>query len=342
MTILLLASAVVLAFANGANDNMKGVATLYGSKTLSFRGALTLATLTTAAGSILSVVLAAGLAKAFSAKGLVPEEMLSPTFLAAAGAAAALTVLLATRLGMPISTTHALLGGMAGAGLAIAGTQVDSARFLSRFALPLVAGPLLSIGLAYSLNRLFGPFLAKLGQRGTIPDFEVPASPYSRPSQWKRTAGFALGASPVTTLHVISAGLVGLARGMNDTPKILGLLIGGSVLAPLNGALVITAAMALGGLLAARRVADTLALELTPLTPSQGLIANAATSVLVLSASLIALPVSTTHVSTGGIIGIGGASGTLRPRATAQVASAWLTTVPIAATFGALMIWGLA
>ena len=93
--------------------------------------------------------------------------------------------------------------------------------------------------------------------------------------------------------------------------------------------------------MAARRVAHTLALELTPLRPSQGLIANAATSLLVVSASLIALPVSTTHVSTGGIVGIGGAHGTLRLGATARVASAWLTTVPLAAALGAAIMWGL-
>ena len=122
----------------------------------------------------------------------------------------------------------------------------------------------------------------------------------------------------------------------------MGLLIGASVLAPIDGALLITAAMALGGLLAARRVADTLALGLTPLSASHGLIANATTSLLVLSASLVALPVSTTHVATGGIVGIGGARGTLRLGATAQVVSAWLTTVPLAAALGAAMMWGLA
>ena len=116
VTTLLLLCTATLAFANGANDNTKGVATLYGSGVLSFRGALALATLTTAAGSILSIFLAMGLARAFSAKGLIPDSLLTPTFLAAVGSAAAVSVLAATRLGMAISTTHVSAGGIVGIG----------------------------------------------------------------------------------------------------------------------------------------------------------------------------------------------------------------------------------
>ena len=96
---LLLAAALLLAFANGANDNTKGVATLYGSGVLSYRRALVLATLSTAVGSLASLPLAAGLVAAFSGKGLIPAELLEPSLLAAVALAAAATVLLATRLG---------------------------------------------------------------------------------------------------------------------------------------------------------------------------------------------------------------------------------------------------
>jgi PiT family inorganic phosphate transporter len=101
---LLLCATLLLAFVNGANDNFKGVATLYGSGALSYRAALALAAGSTAAGSIASVFLASGLAKAFSAKGLVPDALLTPSFLGAVGIAAASTVLAATRLGLPVST----------------------------------------------------------------------------------------------------------------------------------------------------------------------------------------------------------------------------------------------
>src|SRR5438445_1254084 len=102
MTLLVVVAVLFLAWSNGSNDNFKGVATLYGSGTTTYRKALAWATVTTLAGSLLTLVLAAGLVKTFSAKGLVPESTAaSPVFLGAAALAAALTVLIATVAGMP-------------------------------------------------------------------------------------------------------------------------------------------------------------------------------------------------------------------------------------------------
>ena len=96
---LLVASALLLAFVNGANDNLKGMATLIGSGTLRYRQALGLATASTALGSLSSILLATALLKVFSAKGLVPPEFLNVAFLAGVATAAALTVLAATARG---------------------------------------------------------------------------------------------------------------------------------------------------------------------------------------------------------------------------------------------------
>ncbi|MEQ1649813.1 MAG: inorganic phosphate transporter, partial [Hyphomicrobiaceae bacterium] len=97
---LLVLAAAFVAYANGANDNFKGVATLYGSGTTSFRTALWLGTAATLAGSVSSVFLADELVKAFSGKGLVPDTVLaSPQFLLAVALGAASTVMLATVLG---------------------------------------------------------------------------------------------------------------------------------------------------------------------------------------------------------------------------------------------------
>ena len=89
----LFAAALFLAYANGANDNFKGVATLYGSNAASYRTALTLATIATVAGSLASVFLAQTLIKAFSGKGLVPDAVAAtPEFLMAVALGAAITV----------------------------------------------------------------------------------------------------------------------------------------------------------------------------------------------------------------------------------------------------------
>jgi PiT family inorganic phosphate transporter len=120
MTIILLLvlAALLLSYANGANDNFKAVATIYGSTTLGYRAALALATGAQVAGSIASVLLAGALLKAFGGTGLVPDATVAdPRFLLAVGLGAAATVLLATRLGMPVSTTHVSTGAIFGIGL---------------------------------------------------------------------------------------------------------------------------------------------------------------------------------------------------------------------------------
>ena len=125
---LLIAAGLALAFANGANDNIKGVATLYGSAQLGYRPALALATASQLLGSLGSVLVAGALVRAFSGKGLVPPELLSTGMLTAVAIGAALTVGLATRVGLPISTTHAIVGALVGAGAVTAGASLEWAR----------------------------------------------------------------------------------------------------------------------------------------------------------------------------------------------------------------------
>src|SRR5205809_656119 len=124
LTIIVLIAIFVLAYANGANDNFKGVATLFGSGTTNYRRALVWATLATFLGSVTAIVWSQTLLKNFSGRGLVADELVSqPTFVAAVAVAAGLTVLLATATGMPISTTHSLVGALIGAAWA-AGSEI--------------------------------------------------------------------------------------------------------------------------------------------------------------------------------------------------------------------------
>lgn len=147
-------AALALAFANGANDNFKGVATLQGCGRASYRRALGLATLTTLAGSLSALVVATGLARRFSGRGLVPDAVVAePMFVLAVAVGAGATILLATRLGLPVSTTHALTGALLGAGLAVAGPgQVAFRALASSFVTPLLVSPLVALALAAVLR----------------------------------------------------------------------------------------------------------------------------------------------------------------------------------------------
>ena len=100
--------------------------------------------------------------------------------------------------------------------------------------------------------------------------------------------------SALTLGHLLSAGLVGFARGLNDTPKIVGLLVGIGTVSTMQGTIAVALMMAIGGLLARPpRRGDPLQQDHPPITPSQGLVGNLATSALVVGASRFGLPVST-------------------------------------------------
>src|SRR6266545_1924630 len=138
-----------LAYSNGANDNFKGVASLFGSQTCNYRTAISWATVTTFAGSIMSIFLAHGLLKKFSGKGIVPDHFVgSEYFLLAVAIGAGLTVIIATLTGFPISTTHALTGAIIGCGLVAVGSQVNLAALGKGFVLPLLLSPVLAIAVA--------------------------------------------------------------------------------------------------------------------------------------------------------------------------------------------------
>ena len=145
MTTLLLLSVCFLAYSNGANDNFKGVASLFGSRTTGYPTAITWATVTTFAGSVAAIFLAQALLKKFSGKGLVPDALAgSDYFLLAVAAGAGATVILATFTGFPISTTHALMGAMVGSGWG--GRRITGSAWSPR---PSVRSP----PLAYSTAR---------------------------------------------------------------------------------------------------------------------------------------------------------------------------------------------
>ncbi|MGH9457973.1 MAG: inorganic phosphate transporter, partial [Thermoanaerobaculia bacterium] len=144
----------------------------------------------------------------------------------------------------------------------------------------------------------------------------------------------------VEVLHWISSGMTSFFRGMNDAPKVLAIGAAAATVIgmPRTGLYALVAvAMGAGSLVAGFRVTRTLAEKVTPIAPRDGLAANLVTSVLVGLASRFALPVSTTHVSSGAVIGAGVARGgrDVRWRTVREMLLAWIVTLPVAAGLAA-------
>jgi len=125
------------------------------------------------------------------------------------------------------------------------------------------------------------------------------------------------------------------ARGVNDTPKIAALLIASRLIGAQNSILLLSIAMALGGIGFAKKVAERMSHRVTRMDHSQGLAANFITAMLVLFASKLGVPVSTTHVSVGSIAGVGMRAQTLDWATLRQILLSWLATLPLAA----LLAW---
>ncbi len=355
-----------LAYSNGANDNFKGVATLFGSRTSDYRTALWWASGATFAGAIVSILFSRLLVVRFSGQGLVPSVIAQfPAFLLSVALGAGLTVITATVLGFPVSTTHGLVGALVGAGLIAAPSQVQLAALTKLIMIPLLLSPIAAVGLCYGLYRLVARAVLQFDRRNEIcictEDRDAlivsPAEAavlsaeagIMRPAFSLRVATKAECAQrpgwPIMNFrsdaildsaHYLSAGLVSFARGMNDTPKIAALLSWTSI--PLLYAFIATAIVMLGGgLLNARKVATTMSNRITPLTPAQGFAANLVTGTLGVFASRIGIPVSTTHVAVGSLFGAGVANGLLNKRTFTQIIFAWLLTLPMAAVSAALL-----
>ncbi|RED16207.1 PiT family inorganic phosphate transporter [Parasphingopyxis lamellibrachiae] len=363
LVILLASTALFLAFSNGANDNFKGFATIWGSASLGYRQALILATGATILGGIASILIADTLVLQFSGKGLVPDALANaPAFALAVGGGAAITVMLATRFGFPVSTTHALVGGLIGAGLANSTSALNLGNLGSKFLLPLLISPILAALMACAVYFI----LSRIGSKPTGADCiclvggqPVPTTNVGLVERKDAAClaphlviasqeACAVGAQPVARasvsrlrdgLHLFSAGTICFARGVNDAPKLAALLLTANLFDGIVSTLAITAAMAVGGWLLSRRVAETMSHGINQLDTTQGISANLITAGLVLFASRLGMPVSTTHVSVGSIIGTGAAGRTLDLSVVRNVVLSWVATLPVATGIAFAIGW---
>lgn len=357
---------LALAFANGANDVSKAIATLVGSGVTGYRTAILWGTAWTVLGAVLSGVIATAMVKTFSQGLLAPGVSASPNLVVAVLVGAMLWVLVASRTGLPVSTTHALTGAIVGAGLIAFGREGLLWEGIGKkIVLPLILSPLLALALSLVLHPLTRRLAARWegtclcvmptaralvmidGQGATRTLFQTATlgrPVMAVPAQCDRAGlnGLTVG---LDSIHWCSSGLASLARGTNDAPKIAAMLLLGSAIASWpsvaahSAAIIgVAVAMGVGSYLGGLRVTKVLAEKVTQMNHSEGLSANLTTSSLVFVSALMGLPVSTTHVSSSAIIGIGLLKGVSAVRWTTvrDMVLAWVVTLPAAAFLSAL------
>jgi PiT family inorganic phosphate transporter len=305
-------AAAFLGYGNGANDISKTIATLVGTGLADYRTAVKWGAIASAVGGFAAAFLASKMVHTFST-GLVLAD---PTmrFSLAVIIGAVVWVLVATRFGMPVSTTHSITGAVVLTAVgAFGASEVAWSALSKKIVLPLLLSPVVAMGLA----------LAMLGV--------------------VRLVFRACRGGQCQACHWISAMASSFARAFNDIPKIVALLFTFGVAAGLCGGhaplwmfFVIGGAAALGALIAGLRVTETLAYKVTDLDHEEGLTANLTTAAVVIGTAVHGFPVSTTHVSSFAIMGGGIRDGVsaIRWGKVAEMAAAWVITLPLSGALG--------
>jgi PiT family inorganic phosphate transporter len=252
--------------------------------------------------------------------GIVAAEVVDAAVIFGALMGAIIWNLITWWLGIPSSSSHALIGGLAGAGIAKAGLSAIVWNGLGITAAAIVLSPLL------------GFFLALLLMLAVAWGFS--RSTPSAVDNFFRSA------------QLLSAALYSLGHGGNDAQKTMGIiavllfsqgLLGETFYIPFWVVLICQAAMALGTLLGGWRIVRTMGSRITRLHPVQGFCAEAGGSMTLFLATFLGVPVSTTHTITGAIVGVGAARkvAAVRWNVASNVVVAWIVTLPAAAVFGA-------
>ena len=355
-----------LAYANGTNDVSKAIATLVGSGVTNYRAAILWGTVWTILGAGASAFVASAMVKTFSQGLIQTGTIIQPGVALAILTGAMLWVLFASRTGLPVSTTHALTGAIVGTGLmSFPGEALIWSAIVKKIALPLLLSPFLALTVSVIIHPVVRQLAARwegtclcvmpasralvaIDGRGGIKtlfqttSFGKPI--VAVPSQCNRAGlqGLVVG---LDSIHWISSGMASFARGTNDAPKIVAMLLLGattavwpsvsSQLAAFGG---VALAMGLGSYVGGLRVTELLAEKVTRMNHTEGLSANLTTSSLVLVSGTLGLPVSTTHISSSAIIGIGLLKGLKEVSWTTvrDMVLAWIATLPAAALLACL------
>jgi PiT family inorganic phosphate transporter len=314
--------ALAFDFLNGLHDAANSIATVVGTRLISPVGAVAFAAFFNFAAYFLALQWPQ-LHKVADTigKGLVDKDLVTPAVVFGALVGAMFWNVVTWMKGIPSSSSHALVGGLVGAGLAHAGWTSIQWNGLNKTLLAIVLSPLLGL----ILTMLIMLVTSWLGVRATARGAE-------------RT---------FRGLHLVSAGAYSLGHGLNDAQKTMGVItvllystgyLHGEFHVPGWVALSCYIAIGLGTLTGGWRIIETMGTRITKLSQHQGFSASAGGSVMLFAASYLGIPVSTTHTITGCVIGAGAArrASAVRWGVAGNVMIAWIITIPASATVAAI------
>jgi PiT family inorganic phosphate transporter len=316
----LIAVALAFDFLNGMNDAANSIATIVSTRVLRPQYAVAWAAFFNFVAFLffgLHVAETVG-------RGIVEANVVDSRVIFGALAGAIVWQIVTQRLGIPSSSSHALIGGLVGAGLAKAGIHAVVWSGVGKTVAAIFLSP--GLGLVLALLLML-----------TVSWIFVRSTPHGTDSIFRR-------------VQFVSASCYALGHGGNDAQKTMGIIavllfsqgsLGAQFYVPFWVVIACQIAMAAGTLAGGWRIVRTMGSRITRLTPMQGVCAETAGSIMLFAATSLGIPVSTTHTITGSIIGVGAAKNVsaVRWAVAKEIVTAWILTIPAAGLLAALFYW---
>lgn len=314
--------ALAFDFLNGLHDAANSIATVVATRLLKPVQAVLFAAAFNFAAYFLTIAFPALHAVADTiGKGLIDKDLVTPAVIFGALIGAMFWNVVTWMKGIPSSSSHALVGGMIGSGVAHAGLTGVQWSGLNKTLIAIVLSPTIGMILAMAIMLASSWLLVRATARSAERTFRA--------------------------LHLVSSAAYSLSHGLNDAQKTMGIItvllystgyLHGDFEVPHWVAISCYIAIALGTMTGGWKIIETMGSRITKLSQHQGFSASMAGSIVLFSASALGIPVSTTHTITGAIIGAGTArrASAVRWGVARNVVTAWLITIPASAVVGAL------
>lgn len=317
LAVFIICLALLFDFYNGMNDAANSIATVVSTRVLTPLQAVAWAAFFNFfAAFVFGVSVAATIGK-----GIVDPTVVDNGLILSALIGAIILTAAATHLGLPISVSHAIIGGLGGAAVVKAGTAMLIGSGIFKVVLFIFIAPLLGLAIAYIFSIL--TLWIVLNQSPLEVD------------RWFRR------------LQLLSAAAYSLSHGSNDAQKTMGIIalvlftngmLHGEFYVPLWVILLSYTFIALGTLIGGWKVIKTLGMRMTKLSPFGGFSAESSAGLTIIFATILGIPVSTTHTITGAIIGVGAVRGVSAVRwgVARNILWAWVLTIPLSAAASAI------